>query len=674
MGQISEPNFEDLEAQNRSLQALAIYSSWIQSVVGGAEPVRATVAVVSGSFFHALGIQPERGRSFAEQGGPEPTALVSHGFWQRSLGGETDLSRLQLRFDGRVHEVIGVLPAGGQYPADTEVYISKTLIPRNPHRTGHNWRALGRLREDVSLEQARTDIGAIARRLREQLGDETAMADAEVVPLREALTGNARRGLLVLLGSVGILLLAACANVANLLLAQATARRRELAVRMALGAGRGQLLRQLVTEALLLCLLGGAIGVAVAFWGLRALAALEPGKLPRAHEVGASLEALAGALVLCLLTAVGLGLFTALRATRETALAALADGQRAPTGGQTRRLLDGLVAAQVAATVALLVGAGLLGRSLQRLLEVDPGFRVESVVAMDVSSPSEAASPARVLFQQEVIERLQALPGVHAAGLVNTMPLGGAGADGTFLVDGQEEVEDLHELTRLYKDPERTGDADFLVASEGYFHALGIPLKAGRLFEANDGPDAPHVAVVSEAFARGRWFREGALGHRIQFGNMDGDLRPFTIVGVVGDVRGAALEKAPRPALYASHRQRPRAAARVSFVIHAEGDPGTLTAAARQIVRELDPEVPPRFRTIAELRAASVADRRLTLGLLAAFSLSALTLAALGIYGVASYAVARRTREVGIRMALGAAPGQVLRMVLTESGRPVAAG
>ena len=677
MRQMSEPNFEDLEAQNRSLAALAVYGARVVSVVGGSEPVRAHVIAVSPAFFRALGVRPERGRAFPEETSvsADAAAVVSHGFWRRSLASETDLSRLSLRFSGRVHPVIGVLPPGAAFPADTDVYVPKALEPRNPHRTGHNWRAIGRLRDGVSLEAARADLGTIARRLRQQYGDDTLMADAAVLPLREALSGSARRTLLVLLGSVGFLLLAACANVANLLLAQSAGRRRELAMRTALGAGRLRLVRQLVTEALVLCTAGAGLGLLLALAIVRAVARMDPAKLPRAAEVGVSGHALACAFALTAFTAVALGLLTAFRATRDSALAALADGQRASSGGASRRLLDALVASQVAATMALLVGGGLLGRSLQRLLDVNPGYRTESVVAMEVALPFDSPFPARVRFQDELLERLRAVPGVRAAGLVsNDIPLGAEGADGTFLVQ-DHEVNDPKEFEVLYKDPERTGSAIFRVASEGYFAALGIPLAAGRLFEPQDGPDAPHVAVVSQSFAKQRFFANGgAIGRRIQFGNMDGDMRVFTIVGVVGDVRETGLNVPPKATLYASHRQRPRTAARVSFVVHAEGDTAAFVAAARRVLRELDPEIPPRFRSVAEVRAASVADRRLTLALVASFGASALALAALGIYGVASYAVARRTREVGIRMAIGAQPAQVLRMVLAESGRPVLLG
>jgi putative ABC transport system permease protein len=675
MRQMSEPNFDDLAAQNQTLEGLAAYSSSVQSITGGSTPVSATVAVVSGAFFDVLRVSPEAGRLFSEaerEAGAEPTALVSHGFWRSSLGGTSDLSGVRLRFGGRVHSVVGVLPGGPVFPVGASVWIPKGLVPRNPHRTGHNWRAVGRLKDGATLDEARADLLLVARRLREQYRDDTWMAGVDVVLLREALTGSARPALLVLLGAVVFLLLAACANVANLLLAQATVRRRELAVRLALGARRAHVVRQLVTEALVLSGFGGTVGTVLAFWGVRGLARLDPGRLPRGGEVGPSLEALACAVVVSVLTALVLGLATALRATRETGLSALADGQRAPTGAASRRLLDALVVSQVAATMALSMGAGLLGRSLGRLMDVDPGFRIESVMAMDVSLPPDSALPARVALQDVVIERLRSLPGVGAVGLVNAIPLGDGGPDGTFVATDRQ-AESMDEVVSALRSAALTGQAEFRVASEGYFRAMRIPLVRGRLFAPSDSSEAPHVAVVSRSFARA-WPGGDPVGGHVQFGNMDGDPRLFTIVGIVGDVRDAGLDTEPRPVFYASHRQRPATTARASFVFQGEGEATPLVEAARRVARELLPEVPPRFRTLAELRAASLADRRLTLGLLAAFAGAALLLAGLGIYGVASYAVARRTREVGIRMALGARPATVLKMVLAESALPVGTG
>jgi putative ABC transport system permease protein len=676
MGQMSEPNFEDLAAQNTTLERLAVYSSSVQSITGGPAPVAATVAVVSEAFFDVLRLRPARGHVFTSAeaaAGASPTAVVTRAFWRGALAEEPDLATLRLRFGGDAYSVVGVLPPGVVFPTGADVFIPKGLVPRNPHRTGHNWRAVGRLRDGATLAEARADLGLVARRLREQYGDDTRMAGVDVVPLREALTGAARPALLVLLGAVVFLLLAACANVLNLLLAQAAVRQRELAVRLALGARRSHLVRQLVAETLVLAALAGTLGTLLAFGGVRVLARLDPGRLPRVSEVGPSVEALFCAVVVCVSTAVGLGLVTALRATRGSPLVSLADGQRASTQGGSRRLLDALVVSQVAATMALLMGAGLVGRSLARLLDVDPGFRIESALAMDVSLPDDTPLPARVAAQEAVLERLRALPGVRAAGLVNALPLGGAGADGTFVVTDRPAAS-LDEVVRALEAGEGTGQSEFRVASEGYFRALGISLLRGRLFEASDTAEAPHVAVVSQSFAR-RWPGVGdPVGGHVQFGNIDGDLRLFTIVGIVGDVRDAGLDAPARPVFYASHRQRPVTTARASLVVHSEGALAPLVDAMRRVAAELLPEVPPRFRTLAELRAESLASRRLTLVLLASFAAAALLLAGLGIYGVASYAVARRTREVGIRMALGARPREVLAMVVGESARAVAAG
>ncbi|WP_141331070.1 ABC transporter permease [Myxococcus sp. AB025B] len=675
----SDPNFEDVQAQSRTVASLAQVSGPASvAVTGSDEPTFAALSWVSRGFFPAFGVPSVQGRLFAvdeQQEGGAPAVVVSHGFWKRYLGARPLPMDRTLTFEGRAYTVVGVMPESFDYPAGTQLWIPRELERRLTSRTAHNWRVVGRLADGVSLEAARAELTGIARELVGLHGQETNMRDVAVVSLRENLVGPVRPTLYLLLGAAAFLLLVAGANVTNLLLARAASRGRELAVHVALGAGPGALVRRFIAESLVLSLAGGALGALFATWSVHALLALEPGHLPRVAEVDVNATALLFALGLSLVLAVGLGLVTALRSGRQSPWATLTQAGRTQTGGgsadQARRAL---VVGQLALALVLLVGAALLGRSMLGLLSLDPGYRTEDVAVLSLVLPpvkDKDAPQARhnIQLQEELLSRLGALPGVRAVGAVNVFPLeGGSGGDGTFLVlNRPDEVKNFDDFGRLAHEPERTGSAEYRVASEGYFHAMDIPLVRGRLFDANDTMESPHVALISESLAKARWPDEDPLGKLIQFGNMDGDLRAFTIVGVVADVRERGLDEAPKPTFYGCSRQRARAFSRFHVAVHGSIGSKALVSAALPVLRELAPELPSRLSTVESLLTGSLASRRFSLLLLGAFGAVALLLSVAGLGAVVSYAVAQRTREFGIRFALGATAGDVLRLVLRQA-------
>ncbi|WP_163995649.1 ABC transporter permease [Pyxidicoccus caerfyrddinensis] len=675
--QFSDPNFEDVQAQSRTVAALAQVSGTASVAVTGAdEPAFAMMALASRDFFPAFDVQPVQGRLFAgdeQQAGGAPVVVVSQAFWKRYLGSRPLPLARTLTFEGRAYTVVGVMPESFDYPVGTQLWIPRELEARLPSRTAHNWRVVGRLAEGVDVAAARAELTGIARALAELHGQDTRMRDIAVVPLRESLVGQVRPTLYMLLGAAAFLLLVAGANVTNLLLARAASRGRELAVHVALGAGPGALVRRFLTESLLLSLAGGALGAVFATWSVSALLALEPGHLPRVGEVEVNATALLFALGLSLLLAMGLGLVTALRAARQSPWAALVQAGRTQTGGGgADRMRRALVVGQLALALVLLVGAALLGRSMMSLLSLNPGYRTEDVAVVGlVLPPAEdtAQGLRNVQLQEQLLTRLGALPGVRAVGAVSVFPLEGSeGGDGTFLVlNRPDEVGSFDDFGRLAREPERTGSAEYRVASEGYFHALDIPRVRGRLFDERDTFDAPHVAVISESLAKARWPHEDPLGKLIQFGNMDGDLRPFTIVGVVADVRERGLDEEPRPMFYGCSRQRTRAFSRFHLAVYGPVGSTALVAAARPVLRELAPELPMRLSTMESLLTGSLASRRFSLLLLGAFGAVALLLSVAGLAAVVSYAVAQRTREFGIRFALGATAGDVLGLVLRQA-------
>ncbi len=679
---LADPNFDDFRDQNHSFQSIAKYAFDTVSVSGASQPIRTTVAAVTPEFFTVFGVEPMVGRDFVasdDQRGAAPVALVSYGYWKQYLGSAQDFSQSHLKINNAVYSVIGVLPAGFRFPNDVDVWIAADTGGENTSRTSHNYFGVGRLKGGVSVDQAREDIRAIARRISQTSNEKTdyLLRDGAVVPLQDSITGAVRSPLLILLGAVGFLLLVACANVANLLLAQASARERELSIRIALGAARGRLIRQLLTEAFVLSLIGGVLGVLAARWGVDGLVALAPEQLPRLDSISISLPVLLFAFLLSTAVAAGLGVFTAARATRGDLQNGLVEGGRGQAGSQgSQRVGRAIVAAQIAITLVLVIGAGLLERSLLKVLEVNPGFRVDKIVAMEVSFPSAddpKAKSAQGIFFSNLIDRLKRIPGVRTVGAVSALPMTGGLPDGMFLLMTQNEVPKTMEgFEAFFNQKERIGNADFCVATDGYFQTLGIPLLRGRMFDERDGANAPQVAVISQSLAHDRWPHQDPLGRTIEFGNMDGDLRLLTIVGVVGDTREYGADEPPRPTVYVNLFQRPRAV--MTMTMLSDADTRSVSSAARRSLQDLDPEIPTSFRTFQQVYSASLGSRKFNLILIGFFAVSALLLATAGVFGVMAFSVSQRTREFGVRVALGATSGDVLRMVLAQAMRTILIG
>jgi putative ABC transport system permease protein len=679
---LADPNFDDFRDQNRSFQAMAKYHGLIATVSGASQPTRTTAASVSPDFLKVFGIQPILGRDFSvndSKKGAAPVVLVSDGYWRQYLGSSRDLSQAHLKIDGAVFSVIGVLPAGFQFPPDVSLWLPADLDGENRSRTAHNYSAVGRLRDRVTVEMAKRDISAIARRIHDTSSEQNdyLLKDGIVVSLQDSITGKARSPLLMLLGAVGFLLLVACANVTNLLLAQASVRQRELAIRSALGAARGRLIRQFLAEASLLSLAGGGLAVLGAFAGVAGLVALAPPDLPRLDSVSINIPVLVFALLLSTAVAAGLGAFTAARATSGDVRRGLVEGGRGQAGSQaSQRVGRVIAAAQIAITLVLVVGAGLLGRSLLKVLAVNPGFRVDKIVTMDVSLPSvddPKAKAGQGIFFSDLIDRIKRIPGVRKVGATSGLPMDGGLPDGMFLLMTQNEIpKTMGDFGLMFQQKERIGNADFCVATDGYFQALGIPLIRGRIFDERDGANSPHVAVISESLQRDRWPNQDPIGHTIEFGNMDGDLRLLTIVGVMGDTHEDGLDAPPRPTVYVNLFQRPPAA--ITLTMLSDADTRSVASTARGILQDLNPEIPARFRTFSQVYSASLGSRRFNVILIGFFGITALLLATTGVFGVMAYSVSRRTREIGVRVALGAATSDVLRMILGQGLRTIFIG
>ncbi|HUZ93656.1 MAG TPA: ABC transporter permease [Edaphobacter sp.] len=683
-------NFDDFRTQNNTFASLAGYEDGLSSVSGGSEPVRVDIAAVSSDFFKALGVEPLRGRVFvSDEQRPHgtPAAIVSYGYWQRYLGSATDLSRLHLSMEGAVYPVVGVMPPEFDFPAGVAAWIPSELNPELPSRSAHNWRGIGRVRDGVTVAQARANLSTIARRIKQQYGKEADLDDAAVVPLADAMVGDVRTALLILLGAVGLLLLISCANVAGLLLARTSARRKELAVRAALGASRGRLVQQFLVESLTLSFAGGALGILIATSAVSILPAILPANLPRQQGIAINASVLLFALGAVIVVAVSLGLFAAWRAAAGDLQEALSAGSRSYSGeGAGQRLRGFLVVGEIATTLVILVGACLLGRSFMRLISTSPGFRQQDLITMEFSLPipqGQVAMGASALTHQihlldEITTRLRAIPGAETVGVAGAMPVAAGDdlPDGLFLIlNGQKPPANFDDFGRIAQNRSQTGQALYAIADRGYFRTMGIPLIRGRLFGEEDSFDSPNVAVISESLARQRWPNQNPIGQMIDFGNMDDNLKPLTIVGIAGDVRARGLNFPPSPIIYVDYRQRGmNANASPTIIMRSDAPTGEIVASAHDIFHELTPNVPVKFSTFADEMGGWLADRRFLLLLVGLFGVAALALAAVGIYGVVAFSVTRRTQEIGIRMALGAQRSDVLRLVVGEGARMAGVG
>ena len=671
---VSAPNFRDWQQSATSFFALAASTGGRSTVVGGREPVVTGVYAVTREFFGALGVSPVLGRTFSADEAREngtPAVVVSHGFWTRLLGANPDLGQLVLEADGRRAGVVGVMPAGFSYPPGADVWLPRESFEDTSGRTAHNLRVIARLKAGISLAAAQAEMTVIASRLEQTYGADHDSVDASVIPLHERTVAGSRQLLLILLGGVGIVLLATCANVANMVIARGTDRRRELALRQALGAERRQLVRLLLVENALLGAAAAIAGLLIAAGLVRGLVALAPASIPRLDQVGIDARTALFALGLGALTPLTFGLLPSVQLSRTPLRDVLAEGGRSGSGAGGGRTRQGLVALEIAVALLLVTAAGLLGRSFLHLLQVDPGFEPEHVLTIETTVPQgKYADPAAAARLYDAwLDRLTSVQGVDAAGLVNAPPLSGLEADGGFMFDGQSWDDIKGNWTAQ--------SAVYRIASARYFEAMGMPLRRGRTFDGRDVPGGESVAVINETMARRYFAGRDPLGQRIRFAGMDLVNPWLTIVGVVGDVRFRDLAAQPLPEVFVDFRQQPMRT--LYFVTTAVRLRPGFTAEAvvptlRDQWRTLEPDVPVEFSRMATLVERSTASRRFTLSVVGVFGLMALALAAMGVYGILSYSVAQRSREIGIRMALGANSRAIVSLVFGSVAGAVAGG